>query len=126
MIKLIGRIEIKDGGVRIVTGWDLCRYYKWHIDKHFWGTVKTQLPKYGSHVSVVLPLHKVQDFTPVMHLNGRVVEFEIYPEKLYRSPKNFWIPAFIPIAQEIKDILGVKDDKNFYGNHITISNFKFN
>ena len=126
MIKLQGHIEVTDSGVRIVTGWDLCRYYQWFINKEFWNTIKTQLPKFGSHVTIISKaIFKNADFTPVKHLHGKRVEFIIFPERLYQSRVNFWIPVEAPIEREIKDLCGIKDDKNFFGLHCTVANRKF-
>lgn len=126
MIKLRGHIEV-DNGVRIKTNWDLCRYYQWHINKYFYNTIKTQLPRHGGHSTLINPnIHKITDFSPVKHLHGQVAEFIIFPEKLYQSRVNFWIPAEIPIEKEIKQLLNVKDNSNYWGAHFTICNVKFN
>lgn len=121
MIKLRGHIEVKDG-VRIVTNWDLCRYYQWLINKHFYNTVKTQLPKHGSHITVCNPkIHKVSDFSKVKYLHGKPVDFLIFPDKLYQSRVNFWIPAKCDeVERLIKDTLNIKDDANYWGLHITV------
>lgn len=125
MIKLRGHIEVNNG-VRIVTNWDLCRYYQWHINKHFYNTIKTQLPRYGSHITIVHPyIHKITNYDKVKYLHGKSVDFYLFPEKLYQSKINFWIPVKCDeIEKLIKDTLGLKDDSNYWGLHATVANRK--
>ena len=125
-LKGTGRIEVNNG-VRIVMDFDICRYYSWFIKKEFWNTIKTQIPKHGGHLTLVNPkIHKITDFSKVMKYNNRKEEFDYEPERLYISKVNFWIPANVPIGTEIKDLLGVVEGPNWYGDHITVANRKFN
>ena len=90
-----------------------------------WNTVKSQLPAHGNHLSIYLPeIHgKKIDLSPITHLAGEKIEFEYNPEDIVITRKNVWMNVKCPRAQEIKDMLGIVD-KNFYGFHVTLMNFK--
>jgi len=125
-IKGNGTIAVSNKGVRINTHIDVCKYYQWHITKYHYNTVKTQLPKYKAHITIVNPdIHKICDFKAVAHLNGRKVEFEYDPERMFRSRVNFWMPVKFDLEKEIKQILSIKDGKKYLGLHITVCNMKF-
>lgn len=130
MIKLQGHIEVNNG-VRIVTNWDLCRYYQWLFNKYHFNIIKNQLPRHKSHVSILLPdIHGIKNFDKVKFLNGKRVSFFINPEKVTITKKNCWLAVVldkeaIKIANFIKKVYNV-NDKGFWGYHLVILNFKFN
>ena len=124
-IKGQGKIEV-DNGVRIVTNVDICKYYSWHINKAFWNTIKSQIPKHRGHVTILNPkIHKITDFSSALKYHNKPVDFMYSPEDIYISKVNFWFPAKSNIEQEIKDLFEVVDAPNYWGLHLTIANTKF-
>jgi hypothetical protein len=124
-MKGTGRIEINKG-VRIVTNIDVCKYYQWLISRHFENSIKTQLPKYKAHITLVnQDIHGVYDYSDVLSYDGKEVEFSYNPTEIYHSPVNFWLPAKCEIEHEIKWLLAVDKDPKDWGTHLTICNMKF-
>lgn len=119
-----GRIEVNNG-VRLVTRLDFCAYYRWLIGRNMpW--VRTQVPMHGAHITICNPkIHKITDYRNVNDLHGKTYFFEYYPEELYRSPKNFWIPANTDAYDVVKSRLGFVESKNWWGLHLTVCNMKF-
>jgi hypothetical protein len=119
-----GRLQI-DNGVRIIGDYDIVRYYQRLFQMAHWNTVKSQLPAHGLHLSIYLPdIHgKNVDVSPIKHLIGERIEFEYDPEDIVITKKNVWVNVKCPRAQEIKDMLKIVD-KNFWGFHCVLLNFK--
>lgn len=119
-----GIVKVTDTGVRIITNLDIVRYYQWLITKGTWGTIKTQLPKWGAHITIVNK--KIHNFSvrEAMQFHNLRLQFLYYPEKMYQSRVNFWIPVDCPEALKIKKQLKVSDN-DFWGLHLTICNLKF-
>jgi len=90
-----------------------------------WNTIPSQLPRHFFHISIYLPdIHgKNIDITPIKHLAGKRIEFEYDPTQVVITRKNIWMNVKCDEAQKIKDMLGIVD-KNFWGFHVTILNFK--
>lgn len=126
-IRAEGTIEINNG-VRIVTRLDMCRYYQWLIEKAHWDTINTQLPKHGSHITVVNPkIHDVSNgYEVVKSFGGKKVTFLYNPEDIYISKVNFWTPVICDIEKPIKRLMKIKDKTNYLGLHMTFANVKFN
>jgi hypothetical protein len=125
-IKGSGWIQINDA-VRIVSDLDICRYYQWFIKKQFWNTVKTQLPKHGTHITIVNPkIYKGGDFKAIQQFKNKRVEFEYNPSEMYISRVNFWIPVKCDVVKTIRDILNIKEYGCDKGPHMTVCNKKFN
>lgn len=120
-----GHLYVGDDVVRINTDIDICKYYQWFINKEYFHTVKTQLPKHKAHITIVNPkIHGVRPIEKVKHLDGIPVKFA-YSLDIHRSPRNFWLPAYSELGDEIKRILGIVESKNYWGLHLTICNTKF-
>lgn len=131
-IKGTGRIEVNNirgdinNGVRVVFGFDFCRYYAWLINREFWGTIKTQFPAHGSHLTISNPkIHGNIDYSKVEKYRNMKVVFDYDPTMLYISKVNFWMPARLPIGAEIKKILNITESPHWKGDHLTVCNKKF-
>lgn len=121
-----GKLVI-DNGLRIVCGYDFILYYKWLIDKYFYNTQKLQLPAHGSHITIINPnIHNNFTYQPALPYIGKDIEFTYNPLDIYESKVNFWLPIQCPLADKIKKMCGAVEKKNWYGNHLTICNRKFN
>lgn len=123
-----GRVFISnDGSVKIICDKGLLEYYKKMVEKRFW--IKTHYPKHGPHISIVLPKHhKNVDLNKIKKYNGKIVSFK-YDPYVYiggqgKGYRNFWLKVECPFANKIKEELGIRDNKNFLGLHLTISNTK--
>jgi len=125
MFKSYGTLEIRNG-VRIITDFDIIRYYKKLFELYHWNTVKSQLPKHKAHISIYLPdIHgKNVDMSPITHLDGKRIEFSYNPENMIITRKNVWMNVDCPEAANIKNMLKIVDN-NFLGYHIVVTNFKF-
>lgn len=123
MIRVLGRVQI-DNGVRIVTGIDLCKYYRWLINKQF-PHIKTSLPFYGAHVTICNPeIHRVTDFSEVKYLENKLALIDLSPI-IHRSSKNFWMPVVkCDFYHEIKWVLGFNERSDWWGLHLTVCNMK--
>ncbi len=121
-MKALGTVEVNNG-VRVILSKDLGKYYQWFIKKEFpW--IKTQLPSFGIHSTLVNPtIHGITDFSPVQEYHGKEVELDYEPE-IIQSPRNFWLPAKCQLYYEIKGLLGFEETHNWLGIHITIANTK--
>jgi hypothetical protein len=119
-----GIIKVTNDGVRIITGFDLVRYYQWLINKGTYNTIKNQLPKFGAHVTILNKTLHNFSVKEASQFHNQQLEFIYFPEKIYQSRVNFWIPVECPRALEIKKILKVTD-KDFWGLHLTVCNRKF-
>lgn len=124
MFKSSGILQISNG-VRIIANYDLCRYYKQLFEYSNWNTVKSQLPKHGAHISIYLPdIHgKNIDISPIKHLAGTRIAFKYDPSKITITKKNIWMAVECTDAMKIKNMLKIVD-KNFWGFHLVVSNFK--
>lgn len=119
-----GKIQI-DNGVRIITNIDICKYYQWFINKYHYNTVKSQLPKYKAHITVINPkIHNIDNFEKVLDYNEKDVEFQ-YNVDMHISKVNFWLPVKCDIEKEIKNKLNIVDNERYWGLHLTIANNKF-
>ena len=126
MFKSHGKLEINNG-VRIVADWDLIRYYHQLVEYYTYQTKRLQLPAHGAHITIVNPkIHKNVDLNLCKNIRGIKVEFFYYPEKIYVSPKNYWIPVTCEFADNLKKSLNVKETNNWLGFHLTVCNNKFN
>jgi hypothetical protein len=120
-----GKIEVNNG-IRIVCKLDFILYYQWLIRKHYYNTIKIQNPTHEAHITIVNPkIHKNIDCSLANKYIDQTAEFVYFPERLYVSPVNFWIPVECNLADEIKKELKVDDGPNYWGLHITICNKKF-
>ena len=123
MFKSYAKLEI-DNGVRLVGCYDIVRYYQRLFQMAHWNTVKSQLPAHGTHISIALPsIHGNFDVSPIKHLAGEIIDFEYNPEDIVITRKNVWMNVKCPRAQEIKDMMKIVD-KNFFGYHLVLCNFK--
>lgn len=124
MIKCLGRLEINNG-VRILTNSDLCFYYQWLIRKHFYNLVKIQTPSFGAHISLYIPsVHGKKDETLAYPYKNYQIQFELYPELMYISKVNYWIPVKCEIGDIIKKRMKIKEGNNYWGLHLTVANCK--
>ena len=125
MFKSRGKLQISNG-VRIVSSFELCRYYKKLFELAHWNTIPSQLPRHGCHISIYLPdIHgKNIDTSKINHLEGEQIEFSYNPENFIITKKNVWMNVDCPRALEIKNMMGIVD-KNFWCFHIVVTNFKF-
>lgn len=126
LLTATGKIAIRNGAIRIEIGPDFCKYYKWFISKQPWTPFNLQLPKHGSHITIVNPkLHKI-DIKTAQKYNGKVVEFT-YDLDIIKGGSNFtnyWMKIDCPLAEQIKKELNIKESRNYLGLHITICNNK--
>jgi hypothetical protein len=124
MLKAEGTVYLMDDAIRIKTNIDFCKYYRWLIHKHFYDTFNATLPRHDAHITIVNPtIHGQFDFYSVRKYHRMKVMFE-YSIDIHISPVNFWMPVVCPIAQEIKDKLGIVEPPTWWGEHITICNRK--
>ena len=125
MFKSSGYLQVSDG-VRIITSHDTIRYYHRLVTEYFFHCEKFQLPAHGAHVTVINPkIHKV-NWAKARKYSGKVVEFEVFPEKAHISAVNVWLPVHCDFADDLKKELGVNDGPNYWGMHMTVCNKKFN
>ena len=124
MYKSNGYLQIMNG-VRIICSYDICRYYQRLFQMAHWNTIPSQLPAHGTHISIALPaIHGNFDVNPIKQLDGEVIEFEYNPEDIVITRKNVWMNVKCNRAQEIKDMMKIVD-RNFFGYHMVLTNFKF-
>lgn len=127
MFKTKGHLQVKDGAVRIIAGLDLIKYYHSLVNFHNYRTQRLQLPAHGAHVTIINPkIHRGIDVNPAKEYAGWEVEFEYYPENIFISPRNYWIPVKCVFADFLKRKLKVNDGKGYLGLHLTVANNKFN
>ncbi len=120
-----GIVKVTHDGVRIITGYDIIRYYQWLINRATWDTVKNQLPRFGAHITIVNRKIHNFSFKEALEFNNLELEFDYFPEDIHQSRVNFWMPVKCEKALQIKKELKVTD-KDFWGLHLTICNTKFN
>jgi hypothetical protein len=121
-----GKIEIRNG-IRIIADWDMIRYYQRLVEFATHRTERLQLPAHGAHITIVNPkIHKNVNLNLCRNIAGIKVEFVYYPEKMCKSPKNYWIPVDCEFAENLKKSLNVKETNNWLGFHLTVCNNKFN
>lgn len=126
MFKGIGKIEVRNG-IRIVFDLDLILYYNKLIEYHYYRTVKTQLPMHGAHITIVNPkIHGITDFRKYKRLEGTPVKFLYFPEDMYVSKCNWWIPVKSKFADNLKRSIHIYDKPGYLGLHMTVANRKFN
>lgn len=125
MYKSYGMLEIHNG-VRIVAPLDFVLYYQKLYSMYTWNTIKSQIPKHKSHISIYLPdIHgRNVDMSPILHLKGKRIEFEYDPINFTITKKNVWMLIKCDDAEKIKKMLNITD-KNFLGYHMVVCNFKF-
>jgi hypothetical protein len=127
MFKSKGHLQVKDGAVRIVAGLDLIKYYHNLVNFHNYRTQRLQLPAHGAHITVVNPkIHRGININPAKEFDGWEVEFDYFPEDMYVSRVNYWIPVKCVFADFLKRKLKVDDGENYWGLHLTVCNKKFN
>jgi hypothetical protein len=124
-----GTLIIKDGTIRLVTGYDFIHYYKTFVDKHF--KMFTHTPAHGSHITIHNPkLHGVLDETKSKFLwnyyKGKQISFEYNPDIQVGGLTtgrflNFYMLVRCMEIENICKHLGTNQHKNL---HITISNTK--
>lgn len=124
MISCLGKIEINNG-VRIKTNDDICLYYQWLIKKYFYNLVKIQTPSHGGHCTLYNPkIHGEKNVNEILKYNGQEIEFDLYPESLYISKVNYWIPVKCPFGDYLKKEMKIDDGPNYWGLHLTVCNKK--
>ena len=125
MFSSYGYVKI-DTALRISVDIDFIRYYQKLFNYYFYNTVKNQLPAHQGHISVILPkIHKNIDIGNLMVYNDLRVDFEYNPEDITITHKNVWMAVKCKWAEDIKRKLDIIE-KDFWGFHIVICNFKFN
>lgn len=125
-MKMTGKIEVNNG-LRVKVDLDFCRYYMWLATKYHYNTQKYQLPMHGAHITVISPKHhKKINFNKLKPLAGKRVSFEVFPQDAYVSKVNVWLPVKCDFSDKLKKALGIVEDSNWWGDHITICNKKFN
>lgn len=127
-INSVGRVNVDEKAGRLVVdvNFDFVNYYNWFIMREFW--IKPSTPRHKAHVSLVLPkFHKV-NLKNARTWQGDKVNFQYDPEiQIGGSRKgfqNFWLKVRSPDMDAMKKALGVIDDKNYRGLHLTISSTK--
>lgn len=122
-----GKIEI-DNGVRIITRVDICKYYRWLIQKAKWDTISPQIPKHKGHITIINPkIHGENlDYSKIECFRNMTVNFFYDPEDMYESRVNFWIPVQCDEEKQIKWLMRVEDEPDYWGLHLTVCNVKFN
>jgi hypothetical protein len=129
-IKAKGKFLVEPNSIRVVLGYDFCKFYKWLFDRAHWFTIKTQLPLHEAHIGVVNPkLHKDVDTTSYKYLNNQEIWIEYSPDGFYggatKGFKNFWFDVkseeLYVIATKLNVLNSYKNISNF---HITILNNK--
>lgn len=129
-ITCTGTWAITDDSIRIVTGIDICRYYKWLFDRAHYHTLKTQTPRYKAHVNIISPvIHKGTNCTKYHSLHGKPIGFRCFVEGNYggftKGFKNFWLDVDCPPALDILKELGHYNPNAKYSPlHLTICNTK--
>ncbi|RTL01281.1 MAG: hypothetical protein EKK57_05030 [Proteobacteria bacterium] len=123
--KLTGIIEVNKG-VRINVAGDIGPYYRRLYHSYRYNTVKTNLPLYKNHISIVLPdIHGDFDYHKVRKYHGQSAAAWYNVEDIVISKTNVWLNVYCPIGDVIKAELGIKE-LNFWGYHMVVCNFKGN
>lgn len=123
MFKSHGKIEVNKG-IRVNCDIDFLLYYRKLLNYYYFNTLKTQVPAYKAHISIILPdIHKDIDFLRAKHYDGLMVDFFYNPEEIIRSTKNIWLKIDLPIGDKIKKELNVIE-KDFWGYHLVLGNWK--
>lgn len=125
-LKSEGSLIIKDGAIRLVTGYDLIHYYKTFVDKQF--KMFTHTPAHGGHITLLNPkIHGKLDEKKGRFLwnyySGKRIPFEYNPY-IYVGGKTKGFLNFYMVVRGIEldnicNHLGV-----IQNYHITISNTK--
>lgn len=133
-IKLQGTITVERNRVSIDFHGDLVNYYLWHIKKATWNTIKLSTPRYGAHVSVIIPtIHG--EYIQNKDLRKELVRWNKKKVDVFMDPTdvrigghskgfiNYWIPIKCNEVQRMKDLLFIKET-NYHGDHLTIASNK--
>jgi len=123
-----GKFKVSHDTIRIVTDVGFSQFYRWLFIRAHYFTQNLQIPKHGSHVTVISPkIHKV-DCTKWMSLNNKEVYFNYDITGNYgglsKGFLNFWFDIKCPEAEAILDDYGFKKQDGFSLLHITIGNNK--
>jgi hypothetical protein len=125
--------------IRIKVNNDFVNYYLWLVNRRFYGDTgknfvnndKYSTQRSGAHISVVLcTFHKWNPDWNNLKFDKVMVPFYYRPDDIrYGGPKfkgwsNFWLPVDCPMATDLKRTLGIKDNDNFLGDHVTLCSNK--
>ena len=129
-LQAIGKINVDQNAGRVVLNLsnDFVRYYLWFIKKELW--IDLQSPKHKSHITLAnKKLHKNVDYRLAADLyHNQIVKFD-YDEYAIRGGKTkgfvmFYLRVFSADLDRIKRKIGVVENDNYRGLHITLGNSK--
>ena len=128
-IKAKGKFHISNNSIKIVTGFDFCKYYAKLFYQAHYKTIKYNLPQHGAHINIVNPkLHPGLDLKKYKKLHNKPVEFEYSVEGNYggfaKGFLNFWFDVRCEQAYKIFKELNLPEQDGFSFAHITILNTK--
>lgn len=129
-IKISGKIVVEDDRVSIDLPLDLCKYYLWHCKRATWNTLPLLPPKYGAHISVILPhIHKLSGLClKLQDWHKKTVDIYYDPAILIGGMNggftNFYALVYCPEINQIKQQLNIKEPENYYGDHVTFCTTK--
>jgi len=134
-----GKISVdKNKSIFIKVNNDFVNYYRWLIQKRYFGATgvntflngisKLSTPRLGAHISIVnANLHGWNPEWNKLKLIGQNAYFHYDPQIVYiggRGFSNFWIPVHSDLINKIKKDLEIKEHKKYLGAHITICSNK--
>lgn len=126
----IGKVFVgRDGSVKLICDSGIIQYYKYVIEKANLG-LKTQLPKHGAHISIVLPTkHSGIDVKPFDKYKGVRVSFkydsDIQFGKSSRGFSSYWLKVESRFVDSLKKRHHIVDSPTYRGLHLTICNTKY-
>lgn len=123
LLKLEGIYKVSDTEIRVETGDDILKYYRWLHNRATYNIIQTQNPRHGAHINVIRQkFHKV-NCEPFKHLNGSRCHFEIDVRGIFGGFKkgflNFYLPVYCQKNDEIREYYGFSCEC-----HLTIFNTK--
>jgi hypothetical protein len=132
--KVIGQIKVnpKDKSMQIVFSSDFGRYYNWFVCKNEW--ISLHPPLHGIHLTLTnKKLHNAKninwDVARKWHNKSIEVAYNVDLREGGSAKKgfrNFYVSVTDPQIQEIKDDVGIIENSDYYGEHITIGSTKGN
>lgn len=137
-VHAIAKMQIENNeSIRAIFSTDTIKYYKWLLDRRFYGATaqgtfdnrRYEMPKHKAHVTIALrKIHGWKKEWNNIHPN---VTFQItlFPETLQQGGhskmyRNFWMRAASVQIDAMKDVLGIKEKKDYHGMHMTIASNK--
>lgn len=131
MLTATGKVSVEPHKGRIVLNIldDFVAFYYWLISKHYW--IRMNRPMHGAHITIAnTKFHSNINWKKAVWYDKKDMEFQYNPYIIEGGFRKgflmYYLRVFSPEMEQMKTKIGINDNENYRGLHVTICNGKSN